>query len=350
VGEQVLESLRGEPGVADLRSSAQLRRDEIEVGIDRERAGRQGLTAGDAAETFGFTLGGLRLPRFREGGREVDSWLALRMRDRSNLGDLRKITFVTGEGTPIRLADVAEFRTVRSEQQIVRENRQGNLAIEASYDGEDWEAARERIAVRMEALELPLGYGWSWDRRTLERDDQDAEMGVNFIIALVLVYLVLASLFESLAQPLAIITSIVFALPGAAIVLAVTDTPLNLMAQIGLLILMGVVVNNGVVLLDRVNGLRAEGIVGHEAFVLAGGERLRPILMTALTTVLGLIPMAMGGSAVGGLFYFPLARCVIGGLVSSALFTLFGLPLITMGIEACARGLRGLWRASTPNR
>jgi len=105
-----------------------------------------------------------------------------------------------------------------------------------------------------------------------------------------------------------------------------------------------------VVLLDRVNGLRAEGIVGHEAFVLAGGERLRPILMTALTTVLGLIPMAMGGSAVGGLFYFPLARCVIGGLVSSALFTLFGLPLITMGIEACARGLRGLWRASTPNR
>jgi HAE1 family hydrophobic/amphiphilic exporter-1 len=110
---------------------------------------------------------------------------------------------------------------------------------------------------------------------------------------------------------------------------------------------MGVVVNNGVVLLDRVNQLRAEGISGDEAFVAAGRERLRPILMTALTTVLGLVPMAMGGSAVGGLFYFPLARCVIGGLVSSSILTLVGLPLVTLGVEACARGLTRLWRAST---
>ncbi|HWB73318.1 MAG TPA: efflux RND transporter permease subunit, partial [Nannocystaceae bacterium] len=346
VGERVAELLRSEPGVADVRSSADQRRDEIEVGIDREIASRQGITARDAAEAFGFTLGGMRLPRFREGGREVDSWLALRMRDRAGLGDLRKIQFVGGDGTPVRLADVAHFTTIRSERQIVRENRQGNLELEASYDGEDWEAARERIALRMKSVEMPLGYGWSWDARTLERDDQDAEMGVNFLLALALVYLVLASLFESLTQPLAILTSIIFALPGAAIVLAVTDTPLNLMAQIGLLILMGVVVNNGVVLLDRVNALREEGMVGHDAFVIAGSERLRPILMTALTTVLGLVPMAMGGSAVGGLFYFPLARCVIGGLVSSAVFTLFGLPLITIGIEAIGRGLRSLWRAS----
>lgn len=346
VGPRVAELLRNEPGVADVRSSADQRRDEIEVGVDRDIAGRQGITARDAAEAFGFTLGGMRLPRFREGGREVDSWLALRMRDRAGLGDLRKISFVGSDGTPVRLADVAHFTTIRSERKIVRENRQGNLALEASYDGEDWEAARERIGERMKSVEMPLGYGWSWDARTLERDDQDAEMGVNFLLALALVYLVLASLFESLTQPLAILTSIVFALPGAAIVLAVTDTPLNLMAQIGLLILMGIVVNNGVVLLDRVNGLREEGVVGHEAFVLAGSERLRPILMTALTTVLGLVPMAMGGSAVGGLFYFPLARCVIGGLVSSAAFTLFGLPLITIGIEAIGRGLRSLWRAS----
>jgi HAE1 family hydrophobic/amphiphilic exporter-1 len=129
-------------------------------------------------------------------------------------------------------------------------------------------------------------------------------------------------------------------------VLAATDTPLNLMAQIGLLILMGIVVNNGVVLLDRVNSLRAEGVVGHAAFVVAGRERLRPILMTALTTVLGLVPMALGGSAVGGLFYFPLARCVIGGLLSSSILTLVGLPLVTLGVEACARGLARLWRAS----
>lgn len=352
-GALVEQLLREESGVADVRSSSQQRRDEVEVRIDRERAQRLGITAKDAAAAFGFTLGGMPLPRFREGGREVDSWLALRIEDRAGVRDLRKIAFTGRDGdgganVPVRLADVAELTTVRSERQIVRENRQGNLELTANYDGEDWEAARARIEARMNQLPLPLGYGWSWDARTLERDDQSQEMGVNFLLALVLVYLVLASLFESLSQPIAILTSIIFALPGAAWMLAATDTPLNLMAQIGLLILMGVVVNNGVVLLDRVNALRAEGVVGHAAFVTAGRERLRPILMTATTTVLGLVPMAMGGSAVGGLFYFPLARCVIGGLLSSAIFTLFGLPLVTLGVEACARGLTQLWRASGP--
>lgn len=347
LGDEVRELLYAEPGVKDVRSSADQLRDEVQVVVDRELAARQGITAKDAADTFGFTLGGLRLPRFREGGREVDSWLALRIEDRAGLRDLRKIAFPGSDGTVVRIADVARFETVRSERQIERENRQGKVSLSATYEGEDWDAARERIGERMNTIAMPLGYGWTWDARTLERDDQDQEMAINFALALVLVYLVLASLFESLSQPVAILSSIVFAVPGAAWMLAATDTPLNLMAQIGLLILMGVVVNNGVVLLDRVNQLRAEGIAGDEAFVAAGRERLRPILMTALTTVLGLVPMAMGGAAVGGLFYFPLARCVIGGLASSAILTLVGLPLITLGVEACARGLGRLWRAST---
>jgi len=346
LGNEVRDLLYEEPGVADVRSSGDQLRDEIEVTIDRDLAGRQGVTAKDAAEAFGFTLGGLRLPRFREGGREVDSWLALRIEDRAGLRDLRKIAFPGEGGNTVRLADIAHFETVRSERQIERENRQGKLALQASYDGKDWDAARERIAARMDTVAMPLGYGWTWDARTLERDDQNEEMAINFALALVLVYLVLASLFESLSQPIAILSSIVFAVPGAAWMLAITDTPLNLMAQIGLLILMGVVVNNGVVLLDRVNQLRAEGIAGDAAFVVAGRERLRPILMTALTTVVGLVPMALGGSAVGGLFYFPLARCVIGGLLSSSLLTLLALPLVTCGVEGCARGLARLWRAS----
>jgi HAE1 family hydrophobic/amphiphilic exporter-1 len=338
--------LRSEPEVVDVRSSGDQLRDEIEVSVDRELAARMGISVQDAAEAFGFTLGGMRLPRFREGGREVDSWLALRLEDRAGLRDLRRIAFPGSDGNAVRIADIARFETVRSEREIERENRQGKIALQANYEGEDFEAAKERIAERMNAIAMPLGYVWSWDARTLEREDQDEEMGINFLLALVLVYLVLASLFESLSQPVAILSSILFAVPGAAWMLAATDTPLNLMAQIGLLILMGVVVNNGVVLLDRVNRLRAEGVTGDDAFVLAGRERLRPILMTALTTVLGLVPMAMGGSAVGGLFYFPLARCVIGGLVSSSLLTLFALPLVTLGVEACARGIGRLWRAS----
>ena len=118
--------------------------------------------------------------------------------------------------------------------------------------------------------------------------------------------------------------------------MALTDTPFNLMSQIGFLILMGIVVNNGIVLLDYMNHLRREGHSKADAVVLAGRARLRPILMTASTTIIGLIPLALPGSTLGGLFYFPLARTVIGGLVSSAIFTLLVLPYLTLFIEFIA--------------
>ncbi len=345
---QVDALLEAEPGIADVGGSFKHTGNEIRVHIDRERAVRRGLTPEDAAEAFGFTLGGMRLPRFRDEEREVDTWLALRIEDRASLDDLRGISFpVTGE-TPVRLGEIATFETVQAAQTIVRRNREGNAWVGATYEGEAWPEVRERIEERMNELELPLGYAWSWDARTLEKDDQDAQMGVNFALALVLVYLVLAALFESLTQPLAILVSILFAVPGAAWLLAVMGTPLNLMAQIGLLILMGIVVNNGVVMLDRVGQLRREGLEDRDAFVRAGRDRLRPILMTASTTILGLVPLALGGSAVGGLFYFPLAQAVMGGLMSSAVLTLLGLPLVTLGVEGLARGLRKFWAASSP--
>lgn len=346
VASEAREAIDEEPGVVDSASSFKHGRNEIQVLIDRERAVRRGITPQDAAEAFGFTLGGMRLPRYRDGDREVDAWLALRIEDRAGLDDLREISFPV-EGAPaIKLGELSSFETVQTPQSITRRNREGNAWVSATYEGEDWQAARERIEARMNALELPLGYAWSWDARTLQQDDQDQQMGTNFLLALLLVYLVLAALFESVTQPIAILFSIVFALPGATWLLAAAGTPFNLMAQIGLLILMGIVVNNGVVMLDRVGQLRAEGTLGVDAFVQAGQDRLRPVLMTASTTVLGLMPLALGGSAVGGLFYFPLAQTVMGGLISSALLTLLGLPLVTMGVEAIARGLRAVWRAS----
>jgi HAE1 family hydrophobic/amphiphilic exporter-1 len=175
-------------------------------------------------------------------------------------------------------------------------------------------------------------------------------MGINFLLALILVYLVMASLFESLTQPFAILFSILFALPGAVWLLATTGTPFNLMSQIGLLILMGIVVNNGIVLLDRMNQLRRSGLGRDEAILQAGRDRMRPILMTATTTIIGLLPLALGGSTIGGLFYYPLARTVMGGLVSSAVFTLLALPYLTLGMEGIARWLRTVWSASAGRR
>ena len=148
----------------------------------------------------------------------------------------------------------------------------------------------------------------------------------------------------------AILFSIPFALPGAAWLLAATGSPFNLLAQIGLLILMGIVVNNGIVLLDHMNQLRRRGLSDHEAVLQAGRDRMRPILMTAVTTIVGLTPLALGGAAVGGLLYSPMARTVMGGLASSVVLTLLVLPFVSLTVESLGDWARRLWRRSTPGR
>jgi HAE1 family hydrophobic/amphiphilic exporter-1 len=165
-----------------------------------------------------------------------------------------------------------------------------------------------------------------------------------------LVYLVMASLFESLAQPFAILFSIPFAVPGVSWLLAATGTPFNLMGQIGILILMGIVVNNGIVLLDHMNQLRRSGMPRHDAILQAGRDRLRPILMTAATTIIGLLPLAIRGPNTAGIFYYPLARTVMGGLMSSALLTLLVLPYVSIGVEGVAAWFRRIWRESAGRR
>jgi HAE1 family hydrophobic/amphiphilic exporter-1 len=336
-------------GVQDVRTSFRDSQREVEVKIDREKALRAGLSAQDMADIFSFTLGSMRLPRFNAGEREVDTWLALRLEDRENVADLKKIQIGGGAdgGVPILLGDIATFNVVPRAREITRENRKVRVAVRATYEGEDWKATQKEISQLMDAFDLPPGYSWSWNDRIVEQQDQNKQMVVNLLLAIVLVYLVMASLFESLAQPLAILLfSIFFALPGAAWLLAATGTVFNLMAQIGLLILMGIVVNNGIILLDHMNQLRANGVPRDEAIILAGRERLRPILMTAATTIIGLVPLAVRGPATAGIFFYPLARTVMGGLMSSAVLTLIALPLISIGFEFRSGWMKGLWRRS----
>ena len=337
-------------GIEDINTGLARGRQEIQVRIDRAKAIRLGLTAQDISDIFSFTLGGTRLRRFNAGDHEVETWLALRMDDRENLDDLRGLQIRSQSGKDLLLGDIASFETVRRAESIRRENRKVRVAVRANYEGKDWDKVREQITKQMDAFEMPAGYSWSWDDRIMEQDTQGKEMGINFLLALALVYLVMASLFESISQPFAILFSILFSVPGAIWFLAVTRTPMNLMAQIGFLILMGIVVNNGIVLLDHMNQLRRDGMGVHEAIIQAGRDRLRAIIMTASTTVIGLLPLAIGGSTVGGLFYFPLARTVMGGLISSTFLTLLILPSIALFIEKVAIWAGRVWREAGRGR
>jgi HAE1 family hydrophobic/amphiphilic exporter-1 len=348
-GETVAHRLEGLDNVEDVMTSARKGRKEIQARLDTERARRLGLSPKDMADVFGFTLGGLRLSRFNAGEREVEMNLALALEDRENLEDLKQLTVATRDGRPIPLSEVADFQVVSRAQAIERQNRKIMVGVRAAFEGKNFGPKREEISKLMDSLGLPPGTTWSFNERIQEQDEQGQQMALNYLLALALVYIVMASLFESLAQPFAILFSIPFSLVGATWFLALTGTPFNLMAQLGVLILMGIVVNNGIVLLDRVNHYRREGHGREEAITLAGRDRLRPILMTALTTVLGLLPLALGRTGMGGwAYYYPLARTVMGGLLSSTLLTLIVLPYINYGIESFAEGLRRVWAGSGP--
>ncbi|TFG36048.1 MAG: efflux RND transporter permease subunit, partial [Candidatus Aminicenantes bacterium] len=337
-------------GVEDVSRPRSTGRREIQVSLDRDRIAELGQTTADITQIMAFTLGGVRLDRFNAGDREIITWLALRLEDRSRLDDLRQIPIANAGGRPVLLGDVAAFEVIEQPRQIERENRKVRVSVKGTYDGEEWSETRKSIEEMMNAFNLPAGYSWSWNDRIVEQANEDAEMGVNFLLALMLVYLVMASLFESLTQPFAILFAIPFALPGTAWMLAITNTPFNLMAQIGLLILMGIVVNNGIVLIDHVNYFRSEGYSHEEAILRAGRDRLRPILMTAATTIIGLLPLAIGGVNVSGLLYYPMARTVMGGLISSVALTLLVLPYISLGTEGLSNWLRRVWQGSRSAR
>jgi len=336
-------------GVKDVRTSVGQSRKEIEVKIDRDKASRMGLDAQEVSDTFSFVLGSLRLPRFSNGEREVETSMALRLEDRSNLEDLKNLPFRNIEDKPVVLGDLASFYTVDRASEIERENRKVRVLLRAAYDGETWEDTRKEIEGLMNAFSMPGGYSWSWGNRILEQDEQGMQMLINLLLALALVYLVMASLFESITQPFAILFSIPFAIPGVLWMHTITGTAFNLMSQIGILILLGIVVNNGIVLLDHLNKLREEGMERDVAILQAGRDRLRAILMTAGTTIMGLIPMTLGGAKVGGLFYYPLALTLIGGLLSSTLLTLVVLPYINLGVETFSLYCRRLWATATGN-
>lgn len=333
----VAQALEASPGLADVVTSFRFSGPELQVSVDAEAGIARGLRPGDVADVFELTLQGLPLPRFRDGTREAPTWLALRREDRAHRSDVEEIRLETSEGARVRLGELVSFGSAQAPRQIERDDRRVYAWVRGTHTATSTARMRDQIGARLDALALPSGVTWSWDRRAKIHDEQQWEMNTNFSMALVLIYVVLASLFESPLRPVAILVSIVSCLPGAAWILVLTDTPFNLMAQIGLLILLGVVVNNGVVLVERVGQLRAAGLDTEAAFVQAGRDRLRPICMTLMTTVVGLLPLAWGGSAVGGLFYFPLARTVIGGLVSAAVFTLVGLPLLTVCVESLRR-------------
>jgi HAE1 family hydrophobic/amphiphilic exporter-1 len=329
----VARRLAGVPGLQTVVSQARSGEEEVQVVVDRNRAAQFGLTAQEVALTIAGAMRGDKLPELRGEDREITMRLAFRESDRQSVEDLARVPIVLADGTRIELGAVASFTIRPADRTIERVNRLTSVTIDANLAQDvTMEEARERVEPVLAAYPFPAGYTYVWGRGVEEGDQAVQTMTQNVLLAVVLIFLVMASLFESTLYPLSIITSIAFALVGAIWFLALTGTIITMMAMIGFLILIGVVVNIGIVLIAHVIDLRRAGLPRREAILQAGRDRLRPILMTTLTTLFGMLPLAIGDAQVGGgggegaPAYHPMARAIMGGLAFSAVVSLLLVP------------------------
>jgi HAE1 family hydrophobic/amphiphilic exporter-1 len=331
-------------GVSDLRSDDDNGKAEIRIKVDPDQAGRFGISPAEVSSIMELTYRGVMLPRLRAGDREIDLLVSLWPEDRESIENLALLTVGETDGRAVQLNQIANFEFGKSPERIFRRDQRTGVTISGTWDGDKLDDALAKIRPVMDGLDLPFGYGWNFGSEIVRAQEQRNDMGVNMLLALACVFFVMASLFESVLYPLVVMGTVPFASLGVFWLMMATGTPFNMMAMIGMVILIGIVVNNGIVLVDHINNRRQAGLGLDEAILEGGGDRLRPILMTAGTTILGLLPLALvHGAHVGNAEYYPMARAISGGLASSTLLTLLVMPtyyrLATVWADNLQQGL-----------
>lgn len=350
IADDVVRILTSVDGLEDVRSDGQDGEREVQVSVDRVRAAAVGLTAADVATAVGTAMRGRNLREFRGESGEIEVRVAFRDGDRQTVDQLSEMPLYAADGRRITLGSVATLSVGYSPATIQRTDRQTAVILSANLaDDATLDELRPVVEDLMDEVLLPPGYSWKFGRGFERQDETQAMMATNILLGIACIFLVMAALFESLLFPLAIILgSILFSVFGVFLFFAATGTTFSFMASIGIMILIGVVVNNGIVLVDHINNLRLEGMARNAAIIQAGRDRLRPILMTVATTILGLAPLAVGTTQVGGDGppYFPMARAIIGGLAFSTLVSLLLVPALYAYFDSLAAWGRRVMRSS----
>ncbi len=327
----VIPVLQQVPILHDVSAAQDSGNRELSVHVDREKAKDYGFSATDVAQFIAIALRGVQLKDFHGGDAQIPVWLRFRGADAQSLDDLSDYKLRRSDGTQVPLMSMVQISTNNASSSIERENRQTSFAIKANLaEGATSDDARKAIEAAMKSVQLPAGYGWSFGQNFNRDDDAGKKMMFNLVVALVLVYVVMCAMFESLIYPAAILTTFIFSIFGVFWLFWITGTTFSIMAMIGVLILMGVVVNNGIVMIVHINQLRHTGLGRREALIQGAKDRLRPILMTMGTAILGMVPLCISHTSIGGDGppYYPMARAIAGGLMFSTLVSLLVLPTI----------------------
>lgn len=348
LAEEAVRRLRLIPGLLSVDTDSERAGQELQIVLDRDRARQMGVNPSAVSGSISNTMRGVEIGRYNgPDGRELRVFAQLADADRAGLDDVRSMTFRTDSGVEVPIESLGALSVSRTLGQIQREARQTIVRITARAPRQDTRTLSAAIDKAMEGFEMPRGYRWDKGSQFFgSQQEQDKDLYFTMGLAIIFVFLLMGVLFESFVLPLAVIIAVPFSMLGVYWTLYLTNTALDMMATIGIVILVGVVVNNAIVLVDMANRRRAAGKSRLEALMDAGRHRFRPIMMTTMCTVGGLIPLAFGSSKVIGMSYAPLGRTMIGGLVVSTVLTLVIVPLFYTLLDDLREHVGRVWQSA----
>jgi len=351
LGDDLVARLRRVEGVIRAETDVEPGFDELQLRVDRSLARKYGVSPMVAAQTLAFGLRGYSLKKMKAQERETAVYIQLEKEDRENLAKLEGLQLLNERGQLVPLNVVGRFQEAPGLKVIRRSDGKRIVKVRAQTSGEALSILKKRVEEALDGFVLPPGYRLEFGKSILDLEKTRKSFGGAILLSIVLVYFLLGALYESYVHPFTILTSVPLALIGSYWVMYITGTAMDVAAFIGLILMVGIVVKNAIVIVDHINLLRGSCSSLEEAIVQAGLDRLRPVLMTAATTILGLLPLAFGGSNIGGVVMFaPLAKAVMGGLTLSTLLTLFVVPLFYTYMEDAGRALRRLLAVAVPSR
>ena len=327
VSRMVVEEMSASDRFSDIRTTVERGNPEIQIVFDQERAAKLGLAVRDIANRVVANVRGELATRYTWRDKKIDVLVRSVDTRHSSIDEIRSLIVNPTSDRPVTLDAVATVVVSQGPAEIRRVAQERVAIIKANFAYGDLGAAAQEAGLIVSRTPMPTGVTALVSGQSEEMEASFKSMQFALVLAVFLVYLVMASQFESLIHPFVILFTIPLALVGAVLALFITGTTVNIVAFIGVIMLAGIVVNNAIVLVDLINQLRAQGMERHDAIIEAGTARLRPILMTSLTTALGLLPMAMGFGE-GSEVRTPMAITVIGGLVVSTLLTLLVIPVV----------------------
>ncbi|WP_117149609.1 MULTISPECIES: efflux RND transporter permease subunit [Paraliobacillus] len=340
LADQVLTEISTIDGVHNPTTSVSETQPQLNITVDNEVAAQYGLTEQEVMTQVQLSFTGQTVMQYREDGDEMDVRITYPEESQDSISDLETLLILNQEGSQIPLETIAEFEQTQAAATLTRQNQQAQVNITTGVSGSDLGTVSAAIETKLSNMDLPEDYSYTIGGQAEDMVEAFSDLALALVLSIFLVYAVMAIQFENFLFPFVIMFSMPATVVGVIGGLFITNTPLSITAFIGVIMLAGIVVNNAIVLVDYINILRARGMGRFEAIIEAGVSRMRPILMTTLTTILAMIPLAMGLGE-GAEMQAPMAITVIFGLTVSSIFTLLLIPVIYTFFDDLTEKMKG---------